>query len=214
MSASSRSPDREPEAPETTRSICSGERPLRSRKRRSDLPSSDFAAAPVVRLGGRVEGGAVGEQAAERPGAALGRRGGALEDHDHGALGGGEAVPVPIERPGALRSEAVGARQGVEAIEQGVKDRNALFDDADQHALGIAVANPARRLAERQEVARLALGQRLVRSARADHHRHLRRAGARHRLGEERRRGLIGALAEDLPQELLGHPGGAEGRSR
>ena len=62
-----------------------------------------------------------------------------------------------------------------------------------------------------QEVARLALGQRLVRSACADHHRHLRCAGARHRLGEERRRSLLGTLAEDLPQELLGHPGGAEG---
>ena len=68
-----------------------------------------------------------------------------------------------------------------------------------------------RRLAEGQQIARLALGQRLVRSACTDHHRHLRGAGARHRLGEERRRGLLGTLAEDLAQELLGHPGGAEG---
>ena len=174
-------------------------------------PESDFATAPVVRLGGRVEGGAVGEQVAERLRAARGRRGGALEDHDHGAFGGGEAVPVPIERPGALRSAAVGARQGVEAIEQGMKDRNALFDDADEHPFGPLAANPARRLAERQEVARFALRQRLVGAARADHHRHLRRAGARHRLGEQGRRGLIGALPENLAQELFRHPGGAEG---
>ena len=164
-----------------------------------------------MRRGGRVERRGVGEEVAERLRAARGRHGGALEDHDHGAFRGHKAVAVAVERPGALRPEAVGARQGLKAIEQGMEDRDALLDDANEHPLGTLVTNPSCRLAERQEIARFTLRQRLIRPSCADHHRHLRRAGAGYRLGEERRRSLIGALPENLAQELFRHPRGAEG---